>query len=320
MTTVLVDDVPWEYEQSDLVWHYTNGTALKNILTNHELWAGNTAFMNDTGERRLADKYLRDAKKRMGDVFPPALDSYLDHIGDWYDNQRFSGQYAPDGTRYLLSGSHSGDSLTMWRGYAGTDEVSYAIGLDRREPLKVLAPATVEKRRVGRSNQVKGWFDVSYEPYRAKKRARAAVHEILDTYAIAAARAEDSGDVDVFKKIEEVTEELRDETKHEGFRHEEESRIIVKAEQQLARYRPGKLGMVPYVAITGTDGSSDLVVHTANRLPIREIYISPGRERFYPARSLRFLLDACGYAGTYYEPWHNLINEVEIRISNIPFR
>jgi hypothetical protein len=319
MTTTPVDDVPWKYEPSDLVWHYTNGPALKNILTNHELWAGNTAFMNDTGERRLADKYLRDAKKRMGEVFPPALDSYLDHVGDWYDNLRFTGPNAPDGTRYLLSGSKSGDSLTMWRGYAGTDEVSYAVGLDRRQSLKVLAPTSVDTRRVGRNNQVKGWFDVSYEPQRAKKRAKAAVREILDTYATAAGAA-DFGDADVFKKIEEVTEELRDETKHEGFRHEEESRIIVKAEQQLARYRPGRLGMIPYVAITGSDGSAYSVVHTPNKLPIREIFISPGRDRFYAARSLNFLLDDCGYGGTYFEAWHSLINEIKIRISNTPFR
>ncbi|MEW1856929.1 DUF2971 domain-containing protein [Pseudarthrobacter oxydans] len=319
MTVNPVDNVPWSYEPGDLVWHYTNGPALKNILTNHELWAGNTAFMNDTGERRLADQYLRDAKKRMGDVFPPALDSYLDHVGDWYDNLRFTGPNAPDGTRYLLSASRSGDSLTMWRGYAGTDEVSYAVGLDRRQCLKVLAPASLDVRRVGRSNEVKGWFDVSYDPQRAKKRARVAVREILDTYSIASGNR-DSGDAEVFKKIEDVTEELRDETKHEGFRHEEESRIIVKAEQQLARYRPGKLGMIPYVAITGSDGSAGPLVHIANKLPIREIFISPGRDRFYAARSLNFLLENCGYGGSYFEPWHSLINEIKIRVSSTPFR
>ena len=73
-----------------------------------------------------------------------------------------------------------------------------------------------------------------YEPRRAIKRAKAAVHEVLATYATAA-DAEDYGDAEVFRKIEDVPEELRDETKHEGFRHEEESRIAVNADQQLAR-------------------------------------------------------------------------------------
>jgi hypothetical protein len=70
MNKVLGDDVPWKYDQSDLVWHYTNGSALQGILANHELWASNTAFMNHSGERRLADKYLRAAKKKNGCGFP----------------------------------------------------------------------------------------------------------------------------------------------------------------------------------------------------------------------------------------------------------
>ena len=50
-----------EYSRSDemhdedegLVWHYTNGTALQSILLKNELWASNTAFMNDIHDRRL---------------------------------------------------------------------------------------------------------------------------------------------------------------------------------------------------------------------------------------------------------------------------
>lgn len=45
-------------DDDDLVWHYTNGSALQNIIIRNELWASNTAFMNDAHERRLADKYL----------------------------------------------------------------------------------------------------------------------------------------------------------------------------------------------------------------------------------------------------------------------
>ena len=134
-----------------------------------------------------------------------------------------------------------------------------------------------------------------YEPRRAIKRAKAAVHEILATYATAA-DAEDYGGAEVFREIEDVPEELRDETKHEGFRHEEESRIAVNADQQLARHRSEKLGMIPYIAITGTDESADLVVHTTNRLPIRELYISPGRDRQRTAWTLMVLmLNGCSH-------------------------
>ncbi|MFJ5963069.1 hypothetical protein [Pseudarthrobacter oxydans] len=41
------------FNENDLVWHYTSGSALQNIISKSELWASNTAFMNDTHERRL---------------------------------------------------------------------------------------------------------------------------------------------------------------------------------------------------------------------------------------------------------------------------
>ena len=54
--------------------------------------------------------------------------------------------------------------------------------------------------------------------------------------------------------------------------------------------------MIPYIAMTGTDESADLVVHTANRLPIREIYISPGRDRKRTAWTLMVLmLNGCSH-------------------------
>lgn len=32
---------------TELIWHYTDGAALMNILAKNELWAGSAAFMND---------------------------------------------------------------------------------------------------------------------------------------------------------------------------------------------------------------------------------------------------------------------------------
>ena len=46
----------WASNDDVLVCHYTNGAALQNIIRQKELWASNTAFMNDTYERRLANR------------------------------------------------------------------------------------------------------------------------------------------------------------------------------------------------------------------------------------------------------------------------
>lgn len=317
------DEVPADDE--GLVWHYTNGAALQSILLKNELWASNTAFMNDIHERRLADKYLIRAREKLGDDFPEELDFYLDHIGDLYDRMRYRSDTA-DGTRFLLSASKSGDSLTMWRGYAGTEEVSYAIGLDRTEPLKILRPRPGPHGHYWTTGtaQVSPWRDVSYDQKIAKIKAEQAIEAILKVYMtpLPDGKPQKLRGAGVIAAIEETTEPLRNETKHHGFEHEEEARIIVDASGDLTRYRPGRLGMVPYVALTGGDGANDdqTVEDKPNLLPIRKIRISPGADRFYALRSLRALLGATGYGGNYNAEFHRIEDEIEIDASQIPFR
>lgn len=306
----------------NLVWHYTSGAALKEIITKHELWASNTAFMNDSGERRLADEYLVKAKNNMGKDFPKMLDSYLDHVGDWYDNLRFSSPDAPDGTRYLLSASKRGDSLTMWRGYAGTDEVSYAIGIDPTAPLSILAPPSKKPIKHRRKSSISEWFEVNYDPDEAERVAAEAVDKIVGHFQAPAATKEafEENISNVFDSIDEVTEPLRNTTKHKGFIHEEEVRIIVDADRSLARHRPGRLGIVPYVVLTGADHDSSPVVTTANKLPIRKIRMSPGQDRFFAVRSLLELLHANGYTYGYDQEEGGYVYDVDVSASEIPFR
>lgn len=311
-------------DEYDLVWHYTSGSALQNIISKSELWASNTAFMNDTHERRLADKYLIRAREKLGDSFPKMLDSYLDHVGDLYDNMRFRSPDSPDGSRFLLSASNDGDSLTMWRGYAGTDEVSYAIGLDRTQPLKILRPQPSDHGYYWTSGRatVSPWFDVTYDQKTSELRAEKAIQAILNIFQTPSSSKEElhfrTGDV--FAAIEEETEPLRNETKHHGFADEREARVIVDASGDVTRYKPGRLGMVPYVALTGSDTSDEVVVDKSNLLPIRMIRMSPGPDRFYALRSLRALLGANGYGGNYNETTHYVEDEIIVDTSRIPFR
>lgn len=306
----------------NLVWHYTSGAALKEIVTKHELWASNTAFMNDSRERRLADEYLVKAKNDLGKDFPKMLDSYIDHVGDWYDNLRFSSPHAPDGTRYLLSASKRGDSLTMWRGYAGTDEVSYAIGIDPTAPLSILAPPTNKQMNHRRKSEISHWFDVNYNPEDAERLAKEAVDRMVGHYRAPAATREELEEniSNVFDSIDEVTEPLRNTTKHQGFVHEEEVRIIVDADRSLTRYHSGRLGMVPYVVLTGSDDSSSPIVTSANKLPIRKIRMSPGPDRFFAIRSLVELLHANGYNYGHDQSAGGYSYDVEVLASEIPFR
>lgn len=299
-----------------MVWHYTNGAALNNIIVNNELWASNTAFMNDAGERRLADAYLLEARKRSAK--DQSLDNCIRDFGDWQDRLRFmSPTWATDGTRYLLSASNSGDSLTMWRGYARTDEVSYAIGIDPTVPLSILSPRPAPSRF--REPIIRDWFNIDYDPTSATSKAAAAVRKIEKVWT-AKSHPQDQGAT--ITVIDEVTEKLRDELKHEGFKHEEESRVVANVEDWLLWYRPGRLGTIPYVKLTGAGRSSSesRIAHQPGKLPIREIRLSPGADRFYPLATLKSFLTANGY-GPNISP-NNPHDPLEIRVSSsqIPFR
>lgn len=310
----------WTHEATDLVWHYTNGPALQNMLTNHELWASSTAFMNDAGESRLAVQYLKEERAKMGRKFPKILDSYLDNVGNWdEDGRSHASFYNSSNLRFLLSAAKSGDSLTLWRGYAGTGDVAYAVGLDRREMLNILATDHYDPKSVGKNTgKLRQWFDIDYSRSNAQKAAKDAVEEIILTYK----GAENDARGDVIEKIDELTEKLRDEIKHEGFVHEEEVRIMAKVHHDLIRYRPGRFGMVPYIALTGPGGSlvHEHVTNQRRKLPIREIYISPGIYQSDAEQSLSLFLDSTGYGPDYDANLAGLVNEVEIRRSPIPFR
>lgn len=300
------------YEAGDLVWHYTNAAALQNILTKHELWASDTAFMNDSLEGHLGSKFLKEAKEAMGQDFPKNLNSYVDEVGNWngtaYTDYR-------DG-RFLLSGSSAGDSLTNWRGYAGTGELSYSIALDNRDCLSVLAPEVSGKSGTPNYNaSIEGWFPVKYNREYAKDEATKAIKEIIEEFSSGSENAPG----EVISKIGETTERLRNTVKHHGFIHEEELRTIVKASHELFRFRAGPWGMVPYVALTGSGDSNNNVAVAPSRLPIREIRISPGSHRKNAVESLNMLLDNTGYGGRHAysvgERWG-----VKVSLSEVPFR
>lgn len=94
----------------------------------------------------------------------------------------------------------------------------------------------------------------------------------------------------------------------------------MNASGDVTRYRPRRLGMVPYVALTGRDDSQESVVEKSNLLPIRKIRMSPGPDRFYALRSLRDLLGANGYGGTFNEEFYRIEDEIVVDASQIPFR
>ncbi len=102
---------------SGTVYHYTSAEGVAGIISNHEIWMSNTAFMNDTTELRT----LQDERSILKDG-----DFTNEHVKRaWHNMQRsrsFHSNY------YMASFSRAKDLLEQWRAYG-----SYCIGFDAKK-------------------------------------------------------------------------------------------------------------------------------------------------------------------------------------------
>lgn len=316
-------------DKTELVWHYTDGAALINILANNELWAGSAAFMNDTNELLSGSIQLRNhfegQRAALSEDTIQKLNEYIPEVK------------ARSRDSFVLSASSDGDSLTMWR-YYGRHHVSFAVGLDRSQPLVPLARLT----RDDHPHPPHGYYDDMYDFDDDGNRFlihdpdtvfieggewKPVVYETKRQLEIVA---------DVFEKLREGVEkrsassekgrlwiwlfpyfmnESLDLIKNEGFRDEREERIILwpNPAWKFVFHRPGPFGLVPYVKLTSLGGDNVDPQETsfatkAGPLPIREIRIGPTPYSIEAAESLKQLLDFHG------------LHDVKVTYSDIPFR
>jgi hypothetical protein len=315
--------------ETGLVWHYTDGGALMNILAKNELWAGSVAFMNDTNELLSGSiqlrKHFEDQRASLSEATVQKLEEYIPEVK------------ARSRDSFVLSASSDDDSLTMWR-YYGRDQVSFAIGLDRSESLVPLArfergdhphpPADYEEDMYDFDEEgnrflihdpdtvlIEGgeWKPVVYE----SKQQSEIITEIFEKLRDGVEKRNSSGEngrrwIWMFPYF--VNEDL-DLIKNEGFRDEREERIILwpNPAWKFVYHRPGPFGLVPYVKLTSLAGDNidpheDRFATKAGRLPIREIRIGPTPYSVEAVGSLKQLLEFHG------------LHDVKVTYSEIPFR
>lgn len=116
------------------IYHYTNMNALLSIVSNGELWATDTEFLNDATELKHAIKLLL-----------ARLDPAIEYVPNKYSliesldtiiisaSKRYLGNVEPSARTFSILGlesvpqivsfSKDYDSLEMWRAYAGIDGV-----------------------------------------------------------------------------------------------------------------------------------------------------------------------------------------------------
>lgn len=277
--------------QDGIVWHYTNAAGLLGIIQNRQLWATHSRFMNDTVEGGVFDGALRAIVAGKDPKFHTSLRSTIDAMYN-------PGPCGPESrvqtdNRFLLCGSESGDELTLWRNY-GQEAVSFAVGLDATAPLGLIHPDGKKTERASRE-----FFSWSKVDYRTPSPTLPSDYEkrLLDAWT-----KQDFGstEYDAFgeaiRVVDEVLIELSTVVKNKAFEDERESRVICKCDDgQFWRFRSGRFGLTPYVALGAAEEWGD--VSSGNDvLPVRKIRIS-SQTPDADSLALNALLERNGFDG-----------------------
>ena len=122
----------------EVLYHYTSGEGLLNILNSGHIWASDAAYMNDPGELRYGFDLLADLAKTAssdGKLSKSILKNLLNEINQVVEEKTANGRV------YFVSFCEDGDLLSQWRGY-GASGGGYAIGVD---PTCLYGPSKHEK-------------------------------------------------------------------------------------------------------------------------------------------------------------------------------
>lgn len=280
-----------------VIYHYTDPSALLEIVESQEIWLTDYAYLNDSSEvehgialsTRVLERFLNGLGVAEG--LGLILGAARDHISR-IEDRRFA----------VACFSEIDDSLPQWRAYG-----SVAVGIMVGGLPFGHAPGAVLDR-------------VIYDDAVQSRDLEITVHEHLEAAKVDAqiGRSDDPsllGEVLAGRIVQRIGF-----FKHRSFSEErevrfcfvEDARVNARLSVPVApkRFRCRGTTIVPYV------GSSDIIFRDAlssstparKKLPIADIVVGPGERSELVARGIRDLLDYHEYADTI------------VRHSAIPYR
>lgn len=272
------------YFDDEIIFHYTNATALKGIIENSCLWATNLSYVNDSKELTLGLSIYREVceellKRRSieGDYYT-ILKKFLHCL----NKKNLS-------NRYACCFTCNGDQLGQWRGYAANGQ-GYAIGFETKKLVGNLEPYAEPSRII---------YDIDMQRMYAKKHVDTLVkgfirllkkkHRSIRAYTQT-----------IIRMLEQESEFIILGFKHKGFQEETENRLhLAYSDLETTRMFEKNGILIPYVELKMINGK---------KLPIKQITIGPTIDFDRAEKGVRFLLDRYGY------------RHVKIVRSQIPFK
>jgi hypothetical protein len=283
------------------LYHYTNAAGLEGIINNQQIWFTSYAHLNDPSELTFGMSVASGLLKEIGAGSDSRIKIFCDMVTDLFTHENMRSAFG----FFIASFSKDGDDLGQWRAY-GDNGRGFALGLaprlfaveenPKRQPREnVFVAPVVYGEKAGRQHHMPG--------------IAKAVQIVGETVARAADLMQDINIGMPF--LDEMTKALIASqmiftsltTKHEGYRHEQEVRLMILGQDRnLASHvstRARGTETVPFI-------KSDMPIQTKGSTA--EIVIGPAA----PSTAEEFV-------GNLLKPFHPDPQSV-IRHSIIPYR
>lgn len=292
---------PPSFPKSGILWHYTTGQTLLNIISNHEIWSTRLDCLSDSSEYRLAFTLLSQILAlRPITALPSNERSFHDYL-----TRRFRERPRYFGKCSVACFSSARNDLSQWRAYGGAQgENAYAIGFDVQQLVE--SPRHLLLQRVE-------YRDLHLRRYLSK-----VIDDVFEFYLNETAF--DSERQDLRRAWENITYTCFERSasrrftsnKHEAFEGESEWRLVAWADTQSSNnFRFSHAGSMfrQHLPLT-----AKLIGFNDNFLPIREILIGPSRHAVTSKSTVENMLACNGYKGD------ALGWDVKVSVSDTPFQ
>ncbi|MGZ8173110.1 MAG: DUF2971 domain-containing protein [Methylobacter sp.] len=242
------------------LFHYTDVSGLLGIFDNQRLWATHTLYLNDATEISYAYGLVEEIYRDLIDQSKLDINHPLRKYHDFLHRLSYNTMRPkPNPDVYVVCFCKEGDLLSQWRGY-GNNGAGYAIGFDT-------------KRLVNQNDA----FEIRKAIYSVKKQKQ-ILNEILQVVTDSLKELTghpDYSNVDLLfenhaKIFENEVVKYAKFFKHEGFKAEEEWRLIYSPrkddDSNQVKFRSGRFGLTPYQEIGLPDGE---------KLPVVSVRVGP---------------------------------------------
>ncbi len=282
-----------QVEQSQLLWHYTSGDALINIVDSGNLYATQVACLNDSTEVLYGNTLLREAMLTL--QAEEDLSGEETNLVERFTKEDTS-QPTPPSDWFVTCFSEQKDDLSQWRAYGG-GENGYAIAF--------LAGAFFGRgSKVARVN-----YDREVHLQGAKDIAKATIDFFREGLEARSIQEDKQKWQDEFiREWDRWIGQLAPMVKDPAFRGEHEYRII----HEFQNYELGKLRFRQKQSLMSLHlpliFPPLLSATQSSLLPITEVMVGPSRHKEQSRLSVELLLRQKGYS-----------NAV-VSLSEIPFQ